>query len=248
MRVEEICELFKQVMFSRIIDDRISRVMRAGVILGALFASFGCGSDGDVPLFQTPDWVDSGNYGINIELRRERADGGALLLKPDTRPTLIKRYDPQAKTLTDVSPESWETATGAIAQCEKQGEPFGRLQINSETEQLINEDKAAVVTKGKYVMTFVESPDGKKVAVLSADGFRRSGSFFPVGGTGGGTTGQYWHQVYSLEKRRMETGATRVPLAEVFDNPKPCWSADDKFVVYITPLFSSLSIIDNERP
>lgn len=235
-------------MLSRIIDGKFRRIMQAGFILSALFGLFGCGSDGDVPLFQTPDWIDSGNFGINIELRREKADGGALLLKPDTKPSLIKRYDPQARTLTNVALENWEAATGAITRCEEQSKPFGRLEIDPETGQLVDENKAVVLTKGKHVIDFVRSPSGTKAAVLSADGYRRSGSFFPVGGADGGTTGQKWHQVYSLEKRRMEPGATRIPLAEVFDNPKPCWSADDKFVVYIVPLFSSLSIVDNEQP
>jgi hypothetical protein len=235
-------------MLNRIIDGKLQPIMQAGFILSALFGFFGCGSNGDVPLFQTPDWIDSGNYGINIEIRREKAEGGALLFKPDTKPTLIKRYDPQAKTLVNVAPESWDMAAGTIARCEEQSKPFGRLEIDPETRQLVDENKAVVLTKGKHVMDFVRSPSATKVAVLSADGYRRSGSFFPVGGSDGAASGQNWHQVYSLEKRRMEAGATRIPLAEAFDNPKTCWSADDKFVVYITPLFSSLSVIDNEQP
>lgn len=220
--------------------------MRAGFILGTFFGFFGCGSRGNAPLFQTPDWIASGNYGINIELRREKADGGALLLKTDTKPSLIKRYDPQAKTLVNVASENWERAVGAIARCEKQFPPIGHLDFDPDINQLVDADKVVIPTKGRHVMRLVQSPSSKRVAVLSADGFRRSGSFFPIGAADGGATGQYWHQVYSLEKRRMESSATRIPLAEVFDNPNPCWSADDKFVVYLMPLFSSLSIIDNE--
>lgn len=230
-------------MINRIINGKLQRIMQAGFILSALFGFFGCGSNGDVPLFQTADWIDSRHYDMNVALRRESQAGGALLLKLESKPELIKRYDPSTKTLSSAASESWEAATGDVARCEKQFAPFGRLDFDPDSNRLVDADKTAVPTKGRHVMRLVESPSGTRVAVLSADGYRPNG-IFPIGG-GAGTSGQHWHQVYSLSERRMETDAARIPLEKRFVNLEACWSADEKFVVYYDPIFSFLSIVHN---
>lgn len=198
------------------------------LICGSVLPSLGCSPQGDVPFFETKDWL--GSY-QGLALRRENVEQGALLLRSKSKPDLIKRYDPNSKTLVNVAPEVWDRAGGAIAECEDQ------------SGYLSDEDRQGFVLKGKQERTLAESPSGTRVAVLSASGVGSPSSIIPFLGGSSAIIGPHWHQVYSLEKHQMEPGAVRIPVTLEWNSFRACWSADEQFVVYHESSFYFLSIV-----
>jgi len=220
------------------------------ILCGFLFSFYGCGRAGDTPLFETPEWKMNPEYKVGLSLRREEKgqnQTGTLLIKHDSKTPFVRRYDPVSRTLEVATPESWDQATAPIARCEEQFAPETRLlEVKPETGRLTDENGKVVPTKGENVLNLTESPRKNRAAILSASGAAGSGySIFPFG-SGSGASGQYWHETYSLENRKIESSPVRVPTERSFRSLRACWSADEKFVVYYEVTFSFLTVIHVE--
>lgn len=222
------------------------RQLKRVILCGFLLSFPCCARTGDVPLFETPEWEMNPEYKVGILLRRENnaAQESALLIKHETKEPFVRRYDPRSKTISVVSPETWDATNAPIARCEEQFAPDTRLlAVNPETKRLTDERGDVVPTKGENILNLVWSPQKKRVAVLSAGGAAGSEYSILPFGSGSGASGQYWHQVYSLETRKMESSAIRIPTKQGFTSLRACWSADGAFVVYYEVTFSFLSVV-----
>jgi hypothetical protein len=192
---------------------------------------------GDLPLFKTRMWQRRGS----LTLRREADGGGSLLLRHSERDAVYK-YDPAGRSLALADEKEWRDAKGEVAECDKQFHPSPFvLEIDPKTHRL-SAGGREVRTAGHAVLDMRISPSRKRVAVVSAEG-RGSGSVFPTLGGGGGT-GRHYHQVFSLPDVKTGGEPVRLPLGGEHELITPCWSADDRFVVYTDTLFFSLTVAE----
>jgi hypothetical protein len=170
-------------------------------------------------------------------MRREH-DGSAdgLLLKHSGR-DIIYRYDPAARELHTVALAEWRSATSPIANCVEQFSPNPRkLEISADAEaKLMDGSGRSIATAGTFTENVTVSPDGKRVAVLSANG-PKSVSLLPFLG-GPMPLGQRYHQVISMDDFKWVGTAVALPVQEKSDLLTPCWTADEKYVVYTDALF-----------
>jgi hypothetical protein len=217
---------------------KLSLAIGAAAVALTIFA--GCtmvSAGGELPLFKTHMWRQRGS----LMLRREADGRGPLLLKHSERDAVYK-YDPAGRSLTLAAEKEWRDAKGEVADCDKQFHPSPFvLDIDAKTHRL-SAGGREVQTAGHAVLDMRISPSKKWVAVVSAEG-RSSGSVFPTLGGGAGT-GQHYHQVFSLPDVKTGGEPVRLPLGGEHELITPCWSAEERFVVYTDTLFFSLTVVD----
>jgi hypothetical protein len=223
-------------------------VIVAGTLLttGFLFVLKNFSSTGDVPLLDTPAWRGMKlKYGEQLMLRRASENGGPLLLKYSNQPVVYK-YDPLRQDLTAVTDDEWEHAHGRIAECSKQFSPSPLiLKIDAQKNRLIAKERV-VPTAGRTPLGLTESPGGKWVAVLSAEGFKWP-SLLPFEGSNG-ASGQYYHQLMSLPDAAATGKPIRIPTRRNYDTLIACWSADEQYVIYHHVTFNYLSVVKVTLP
>lgn len=172
-----------------------------------------------------------------LSMRREN-DGstGGLLLKHSVAPT-IYRYEPADHALRTVDFAEWQSSTSPIASCVEQFSPDPRrLKINSDAEgKLVDASGRAIPTAGTFATMLLASPDHKRAAVLSANG-PKSHSLLPFLG-GPQPLGQRYHQVISTDDFKWAGTAVALPVEDQSDLLTPCWTADEKYVVYYDAVF-----------
>ncbi len=212
----------------------------AAIVLTILSGSWCCAMTTQVPLFDTPEWRMNLKYEVGLRLRRERAEGGALLIKHDES-TLVRRYDPEAQTLANVGVDSWERAAGAIARCEGQFPPDRALLWTDNQTGKLHDAQVEIQSAGPTILNLTAAPQGDKVAVLSAKG-KKPISLLPFGG-GSGASGEYWHQVWSLRTHAYLGPAVRIPTHGNYASLRACWSMDENLIVYYEVTFSYLSVV-----
>jgi len=219
-------------------------VTGAALLVGMLWRHRESSAGADVPLFKTSAWAGGmPEYGEQIMLRREIKDRGPLLLKHSKRDT-VYRYDPAATSLTAVSEQTWNAASSPIAECGKQfSPPPDVLRIDKASNSLMAGTRP-ISTAGRTVLKLTESPSKRWVAVLSAAGPLKS-SLIPFSG-GSAASGEHYHQVLSLPDAVPVGTAVQLPLERDSDLLVPCWSADEKEVIYHELLFSYLSVVETQ--
>jgi len=198
---------------------------------------------GDVPLLKTPAWefqaLDEFK-GDQLMLRRETEAGGALLLKRTDLET-VYRYDPQKRTVSAVTGAAWQNAGGAISKCRSQmfaGVSSGLRRDDREHKLFAGERE--VRTAGAIARNNLTSPSGKWAAVHSAAGPAVQ-SILPFAGDL--IYGQRYHEIVSLPDANRVGPPVRIPVTDRNDFLEPCWSADEKFVVYTTYFFNLLVVV-----
>ena len=198
----------------------------------------------DVPLLQTPEWKDKriGElYTGRLQLRRETETGGPLLLRRvDLEP--VYRYDPQTRTLNAATDKEWLNASGPIANCMDQLAKPGRVRIRVDhgTHKLLVAERE-VSTAASIALSSLSSPGGNWVAVLSA-----TGPIVPPLTllSGDRVLGRRYHEVKSVPDAVSAGNSIQIPVVNTVTTLQLCWSADEKFVVYIDGSFSSLVVVE----
>jgi len=215
------------------------------VVTGVALALRAYRMGGDVPLFKLDLWHDVGPLNGGLMLRREAGSSGALLIKHSKRAE-VYAYDPAKRSLAPAAQGAWERATGTIVECEK---PFSSinpsLRIDGKTNKLMDGTRE-VETAGKTVLNLSASPSGRLVAVHSSTGSTTEGLMPAL--AGGHPTGQRLHQTFALPEVKTVGASVRLPVQSEKDHLLPCWSADERFVVYYEILFFYLSIVEVEPP
>ena len=200
-------------------------------------------TSGDVPLLKTPAWEFQAleESDDQLMLRRDTEAGGALLLKRSGLET-VYRYDPQTRSVSAVTDAAWQKATGQISKCREQ-QYTAHLSglMSNEREHKLFAGAREVPTAGGIPLNDQTSPSGKWAAVVSAAG-PAVPSILPF--TGDLIYGQRYHEILSLPDAIRVGRAVRVPVNDRNDFLEPCWSADEKFVVYTTYFFNLLVVVE----
>jgi len=199
---------------------------------------------GDVPLFKTPEWEfkELNEFkGDQLMIRRETNAGGALLLKRTDLETVYK-YDPVQRSVTAVAETVWDKAGGAIAKCrDQQLADIPSVLLRNDHDHKLFAGKREVRTAGGIPLAELASPSGKWAAVHSAAGPAVQ-SILPF--TGDLIYGQRYHEILSLPEAVRVGKPVRVPLNQTRSYLSPCWSADEKFVVYTDLSFWVLVVVE----
>lgn len=200
------------------------------------------GVETNVPLLETPAWRTEDALSLRkLLLRTETKDEETILLKLNNNEA-IYRYNPNTQSLSLVPIERWQDATGPIEDCNTQIPPSPReLDIDPRSNRLIARRDREVQTAGSTALSLRASPSGTMSAVLSAKGRRRS-SILPFL-SGGGVSGQHFHQVFSLPDAVPIGKSVRLPLESKEAGIAICWSPDERYVVYYDIFFFHLSIV-----
>ena len=194
---------------------------------------------GDVPRLRTPEWEFRGSDGYStplLLLRRETETGGALLLKR-TGLEAVYRYDPQSRSIRAVTDAEWQNAGGPIARCLDQGHVLRR----DDREHKLFAGNREIPTAGGVAIDDRRSPSGKWVAVHSAAG-PVTKSIIPDGSYV--IFGQRYHEILSLPDLVRVGKPVRIPANENRGTMQPCWSADEKFVVYTDDAFWMVAVVE----
>jgi hypothetical protein len=196
---------------------------------------------GDVPRLTTPAWEFSDlKEGEQLMLRRETEAGGALLLKRTDLET-VYRYDPQSRRVKAVSAGEWKTAGGAIARCSTQEWATASVLRRDDKNHRLFAGEREVPTAGGFPLVELNSPSGKWVAVYSGAGPAVS-SIIPL--SPDLILGQRYHEIMSLPDVVRVGKPVRIPVEHYYDYLQPCWSADDKFVVYTSSGLPILIVVE----
>jgi hypothetical protein len=196
---------------------------------------------GEVARLRTPAWEYRGFDGYStplLMLRRETQAGGALLLKRTGLET-VYRYDPPSRSIRAVTDAEWQNAGGPIAKCLDQGRPAG-LRRDDREHKLFAGDRE-IPTAGGVAIDEKRSPSGKWVAVHSAAGPVEK-SIIPDGSYV--IFGQRYHEILSLPDFVRDGNPVRIPATENRGTMQPCWSADEKFVVYSDDAFWMVAVVE----
>ena len=197
---------------------------------------------GDVPLLKTPEWEFQhlDDFEGQLMLRRESEWGGALLLKRSDLETVYS-YNPSTETVKAVPAAQWENARGPIARCRDQhlaGIHSGLRRDDREHKLFAGERE--IPTAGGLVLNNRTSPSGRWAVVVSAAG-PAVPSFFPFGDL---IYGQRYHEIISLPDGARVDRPIRIPVNDRNDFLEPCWTADEKTVVYTTYFLNLLVVVN----
>ncbi len=193
--------------------------------------------------FPTTVWARPLCEGLQIRIAND-GSGDLLLMSPSTSSDVrqkmrlrsmknlpIYRYDSKTKRLSfDVS-DSWSENEGPTAISGKQHDlpPFGEEfthDLGGHTLQW----HGPVPTAAPTVLAAVRSPNEKYVASLSAEGKSKTDGIVPFSDPT--VPGRRFHEVFRASDASKV--GTPVILANTTDqnNVLPCWSPDNRFVVY----------------
>lgn len=198
---------------------------------------------GDVPRLRTPEWEFRGFDGYStplLLLRRESQTDGALLLKR-SRLEAVYRYDPQTRSIKAVTDGEWQNAGGQIARCLDQGRLNPAVLRRDDREHKLFAGNREIPTAGGVAIAEIRSPSGKWVAVHSAAG-PVTKSIIPDGSYV--IFGQRYHEIMSLPDLVRVGKPLRIPANENRGPMRPCWSADEKFVVYTDDAFWMVAVVE----
>jgi hypothetical protein len=208
-------------------------------------------AENGVIVFRTPAWRELGQ----VLLRTEGDPPTALLLNHLTmsevkewlfrsgqtpasqraRRAVVYRYTPGAKKLQATNVDAWDAAAGEVSNGGSVGLPPRQRFRFEVQEHLLRHDGVAVATAGTMVITVSESPSGKYVAALSADGPLNKNQFTAAG--------RHYHQVFRHSDGAPVGEPVALPMSSEADWPLPHWSADDRYVVYVNKAFSKVCIL-----
>jgi hypothetical protein len=184
----------------------------------------------------------------SLLLRADPSSPNALLLKASNREVAL-RFDPSDKKLRPVDDQLWERAATQTMDCSK---PYPLLQgvgrghdvriYNQQSELIVAGRKVSTV--GGIPMIFQISPSGRWIAVSSAAGPWGKESNFPFAGNP--LYGDRYHQTISLPDGKTVGNVFRIPKAGKYDWPFPCWSPDERYVVYYDPESLDLIIAETD--
>ncbi|MFH1109343.1 MAG: hypothetical protein V1790_09135 [Planctomycetota bacterium] len=145
----------------------------------------------------------------------------------------VFRYSLANKTFKQVKFSEWLNAAGEIASCKEQWMlPNPAWNVNSASHSLTFNQKH-VTTAGRIVLQSVIAPSGGLVAVLSADGEYKdaSGLFFYLSSPQS-ASGRRTHEVFRADSAERIGAPVRLADAGKGLGTVPCWSPDDRVVVY----------------
>ena len=194
---------------------------------------------GDVSLMRTPAWEFRDREGEQLRLRRETEAGGALLLKR-TDLKSVYRYDPRTRGLKEVTEAEWERARGAVGFCGGQTGAGPLLRRDDRLHKLFAGERE-IPTAGAIPLDEVRSPSGKWVVVYSAAG-PAIASILPF--SKDLALGQRYQEIMSLPDVVPVGKPVRIPVDAYYTYLYPCWSADEKFVVYTDGVLRFLVVVE----
>lgn len=191
---------------------------------------------GDVPLLATPAWQTSGDLAVRSDGRRP----AGLLLKLTTSDS-VYHFSPVPARLIAVPAERWRDSASPEISCSLQASPDPRkLRVDPRSRRLLA-GATVVETAGATALAARVSPSGRWVAVLSAAG-PPDPSPLPFL-TGGGASGEHFHQVLRLADLRPIGPAVKLPIDTSHRVFTPCWSPDEGFVIYSNHFHEQVSVV-----
>lgn len=196
---------------------------------------------GDVPLLRTPAWEfrDTGTEGVQTMLRRESPRGGALLLKRTDLDT-VYRYEPETRSLKAVTNAEWQNATGSIWGC-LAPEPMDNYGLRRDYHSYkLFAGEREIPTAGGIAMDERISPSGRWVAVHSAAGPAMQ-AIIPGGYL---AFGQRYHEIMSVPDFVRRGEPVRIPVDAYNTYLHPCWSPDEKLVIYTSSTLGLLVVVE----
>lgn len=203
-----------------------------------------------------------GTGGQGDLLLREESEGSSTLLIRPITPEEVGKYlrgvpgtDPReawscgttfryklgATELEVTNADAWEAATGRVNRPSPRWPDSRRWSANYETERL-KLDETVIQTAGKTLLDLAWSPDGKRVAVLSAEGKRAHGLIPFTGGSG--AYGKHYCQILREADGTPEFPPIPLPFKRD-DEPvlQSWWSSDGRYLVYANLYLEYLVIL-----
>lgn len=146
----------------------------------------------------------------------------------------VFRYSLANKTFEQGKFSEWSKAAGEIASCKEQRMlPHPAWSMNQPRHSLTF-NKNSVTTTGRTVLQMVIAPSVDRLAVLSADGEYKEASggviFF---GSPQSASGPRFHEVFDANTTERIGAAVRLANAGKDVGILPCWSSDNRIVVYL---------------
>jgi hypothetical protein len=140
------------------------------------------------------------------------------------------KYRSASKALEAIALSAWE-AEGVLCDCFDLWGIDHTLRPFSVQNGLVYKEQA-VPTAGHHQAGACDSPTGRYIAVLSANGaMRGTGTLFVVG-SGKYATGPYYQEVFSKTDGSRASGPVELVLDGDVRPTRPCWSGDERYLVY----------------
>jgi len=175
---------------------------------------------------------------VSVLIRTDSAKN-ALLLKLSYADDVFL-YDSASKKIRQADENEWTAADGEITRCRAQEASLAStdFEITSYPTYRISLHGKKIETYGKYALRAVKSPSQRNLAILSAYGPVKSAGRIGLVGLGGSAPDVYG-QMY-VEVKRIDGGENwstpvRLGRKDFKESYRPCWSADEKFVVIYSP-------------
>lgn len=186
---------------------------------------------GDVPLLKTVAWefrALNEFEGERLMLRRETGAGGALLLKHTDLKT-VYWYDLRTRALNEIGEAEWEKARGSVGHCGAQQTGATSVLRRDDRQHKLFAGEREIPTAGGIPLDELRSPSGKWIAVHSAAG-PAVASILPF--SPDLALGQRYHEIMSVPDIVRVGKPVRIPVDVYYTYLHPCWSSDEKFVIY----------------
>lgn len=224
---------------------------RNWILLAALVAGLatlnGCidppGGASDVPCVTVSEWDGALSFRLHddgilvtvqteTDLRADGADGGINHIPH----SVVYRFDAATEEFSAVADSPWDESTEPVKMCCLH--VLGEGMFGADDEVLRYDGDAVAVGGGVYI-TMSPSPTRRFIAAMSTSGRVRQ---FNV------TTGQHFHQVFSVDTGERVGPVLRVGVA---GSAGLNWTLDERFVVYstsyITDRGTRVCVVDRER-
>lgn len=140
----------------------------------------------------------------------------------------IVRYTPGAEALEELPVSAWDAATGEVCDCLRQQLSATLAPFTFDPPRF--KDRP-IQTIGAHFQRAAASALGHYVAIVSASGELHQPLISHLGGAR--ATGPYYQQVFRKTDGTAVGEVVRLPFSEQTDWTGPCWSNDDKYIVYI---------------